>query len=71
VGGALQLLVADQLLRVLLQAINPAVAHAVTELLLLAPQHILGQVRLLWRVKRLPQDVLLDAACGRARRRAS
>ena len=47
------------LLSICLQAINPGVAHAITELLLLAPKHRLGQVGVRGVVKGFAQDVLL------------
>eukprot|EP00955_Chlamydomonas_euryale_P036273 350389-Chlamydomonas_euryale.AAC.4 len=58
----LELLVAHNVLHVLLDAVNPVVADAVRELLLLAPQHVVRQVRPLGRVKCLAHDPLLDAA---------
>ena len=45
-------------LGVVSQAIDPIVAHAVTELLLLAPEHLFWQVGVGRHVKGLPQDVL-------------
>lgn len=66
--GVLHLLVGNLLLGVLLQAINPAVANTVTELLLLAPKDLLGQVRgglgLVGGVESLADDVLLNALLG-------
>ena len=47
------------LLSICFQAINPGVAHAITELLLLAPKHRLGQVGVRGVVKGFAQDVLL------------
>jgi hypothetical protein len=65
VWRALQLLVGDQILCVRLETINPAVAHSVAELLLLAPQELFRQVLPLpfLHVKGLAQDVLLNPAC--------
>lgn len=61
-------LVGDLALGLILQAINPAVANAITELLLLAPEDVVGQVgrvsRLIGGVKGLAQHVLLDTLGG-------
>mmetsp|Transcript_19617 Transcript_19617/g.51151 ORF Transcript_19617/g.51151 Transcript_19617/m.51151 type:complete len:332 (-) Transcript_19617:1170-2165(-) len=52
-------LVGDHLLRVVLEAVHPVVADAVAELLLLAPEHRLGQVGCLRGIKSLADEVLL------------
>mmetsp|Transcript_22956 Transcript_22956/g.58660 ORF Transcript_22956/g.58660 Transcript_22956/m.58660 type:complete len:622 (+) Transcript_22956:436-2301(+) len=57
-----ELRVRHHALGVRLEPVDPVVAHAVRELLLLPPQHVGGQVGVLGRVERLAQDVLLDAA---------
>ncbi|KAI7515033.1 Asparagine synthetase [Hortaea werneckii] len=62
------LLIRDHLLRLVLEAVDPAVSHAVAELLLLAPEDVLGEVGFVFaggqhaRVEGLAQDVLLDPA---------
>lgn len=61
--GCGQLLVRHHTVCVCLEPVDPAVAHAVAELLLLAPQHVLRQVGLVGGVKGLAKNVLLDAAC--------
>ena len=59
-GCAGHFAVADAPIRVILQRVDPGVAHAIGKLLLLAPQHLVRQVAR----KGLPQDPLLDAAGG-------
>lgn len=65
-GGLDHLLVGDHLLGLVLEAVDPAVADAVGELLLLSPQDVVGEVglgaRLAGGVEGLAHDVLLDAA---------
>mmetsp|Transcript_2471 Transcript_2471/g.9074 ORF Transcript_2471/g.9074 Transcript_2471/m.9074 type:complete len:692 (+) Transcript_2471:109-2184(+) len=56
-----EILVRYLVLSVLLEAIDPVVPDAVAELLLLAPEHLLRQVRVLRRVESLAQEVLLHA----------
>jgi hypothetical protein len=43
-----------------LEAVDPAVAHPIAELLLLPVQDLGGQERVLLVIERLPDDVLLD-----------
>ena len=66
--GVLHLLVRDVQLGLVLERVDPAVAHAVAKLLLLPPQDVVRQigldVRLVARVKGFAQDVLFDPACG-------
>mmetsp|Transcript_11166 Transcript_11166/g.35629 ORF Transcript_11166/g.35629 Transcript_11166/m.35629 type:complete len:355 (-) Transcript_11166:755-1819(-) len=58
--GPLQ--VGDLLLGLVAEAVDPRVAHAVRKLLLLAPEHLVGQVWVLWGVEGLAQDVLFNRA---------
>mmetsp|Transcript_25705 Transcript_25705/g.56004 ORF Transcript_25705/g.56004 Transcript_25705/m.56004 type:complete len:247 (-) Transcript_25705:1183-1923(-) len=62
VVGLPQLLIADNGIGVRFEPVNPVVADTVRELLLLPPQHLSGQVGVLGGVKRLAQDILLNAA---------
>lgn len=61
-------LVGDLALGLILEAINPAVANTIAELLLLAPENLVGQVgsglRLIGGVEGLAQHVLLDTLGG-------
>ena len=55
-----ELLVAHHLVGVVLEAVDPVVADAVGELLLLAPEHLVGEVRLVGGVESLAEEVLLE-----------
>ena len=61
-------LVGDLALGLILEAINPAVANTIAELLLLAPEDLVGQVgsglRLIGGIEGLAQHVLLDTLGG-------
>mmetsp|Transcript_14861 Transcript_14861/g.42369 ORF Transcript_14861/g.42369 Transcript_14861/m.42369 type:complete len:531 (+) Transcript_14861:157-1749(+) len=60
-------IVADHPLRVLLQPVHPVVSNTVRKLLLLSPEHLLGEERILRHVKRLAQHVLLQLWVGAVR----
>mmetsp|Transcript_23737 Transcript_23737/g.45220 ORF Transcript_23737/g.45220 Transcript_23737/m.45220 type:complete len:368 (-) Transcript_23737:743-1846(-) len=60
--GAVHHLVRDLRLRVVLELVDPAVPHTVTELLFLPPEHAVGQVGVLLVVKCAAEHVLFDSA---------
>eukprot|EP00123_Amoebidium_parasiticum_P000874 comp11789_c0_seq1/m.6394 comp11789_c0_seq1/g.6394 ORF comp11789_c0_seq1/g.6394 comp11789_c0_seq1/m.6394 type:complete len:565 (+) comp11789_c0_seq1:267-1961(+) len=60
--GVGKLGIGDHLLGVLLEPIDPAVAHTVRELLLLAPEHLVRQVRVVGGIKCLAHHPLLHLA---------
>lgn len=61
-GGVVHHLIRHLLFSEGFETIDPVVANAVTELFFLPVENMLGQVRVLVVVERLPHDPLLDAA---------
>lgn len=66
--GVLHHLIRNMQLGVVLERVDPAVTHAVGELLLLAPEDLVGEIRrsvgLVGGVEGLAKDVLLNAVLG-------
>ncbi|KAI7001876.1 Asparagine synthetase [Hortaea werneckii] len=60
------LLIRDHLLRLVLEAVDPAVSHAVAELLLLAPEDVLGEVGMYFSIR--PWSFLIIFSSGSRRR---
>mmetsp|Transcript_15412 Transcript_15412/g.31337 ORF Transcript_15412/g.31337 Transcript_15412/m.31337 type:complete len:562 (-) Transcript_15412:323-2008(-) len=60
VGSAGEHLVGDFLLSYCFEVVDPSVSDTITKLLLLSPQNIRRQIRIIGSVKRLPNDILLN-----------